>query len=101
MNASYSTAIGFDAITVALLGKAHPVGIVFAAILFGIMRAGSGLMQISAGVPVEIVDVLQAVILLFLTADVIIRRLFRIRASKGTVDEIQTVTRSYGEQTSV
>jgi general nucleoside transport system permease protein len=101
MNASYSTAIGFDAITVALLGKAHPVGIVFAAILFGIMRAGSGLMQISAGVPVEIVDVLQAVILLFLTADVIIRRLFRIRAAKGTVDEIQTVTRSYGEQTSV
>jgi simple sugar transport system permease protein len=101
MNASYSTAIGFDAITVALLGKAHPVGIVLAAILFGIMRAGSGLMQISAGVPVEIVDVLQAVILLFLTADVIIRRLFRIRAAKGTVDEIQTVTRSYGEQTSV
>jgi simple sugar transport system permease protein len=101
MNASYSTAIGFDAITVALLGKAHPVGIMLAAILFGIMRAGSGLMQISAGVPVEIVDVLQAVILLFLTADVIIRRLFRIRAAKGTVDEIQTVTRSYGEQTSV
>jgi simple sugar transport system permease protein len=101
MNASYSTAIGFDAITVALLGKAHPVGIVLAAILFGIMRAGSGLMQISAGVPVEIVDVLQAVILLFLTADVIIRRLFRIRAAKGTVDELQTVTRTYGDQTSV
>lgn len=101
MNASYSTAIGFDAITVALLGKAHPVGIVLAAILFGIMRAGSGLMQISAGVPVEIVDVLQAVILLFLTADVIIRRVFRIRAPKGTVDELQTVTRTYGEQTSV
>jgi simple sugar transport system permease protein len=101
MNASYSTSIGFDAITVALLGKAHPVGIVLAAILFGIMRAGSGLMQISAGVPVEIVDVLQAVILLFLTADVIIRRLFRVRAAKGTVDELQTVTRSYGEQTSV
>ena len=101
MNASYSTGIGFDAITVALLGKAHPVGIVLAAILFGIMRAGSPLMQISAGVPVEIVDVLQAVILLFLTADVIVRRVFRIRAPKGTVDELQTVTRTYGEQTSV
>ena len=101
MNASYSSAIGFDAITVALLGKAHPVGIVLAAVLFGIMRAGSGLMQISAGVPVEIVDVLQAVILLFLTADLIVRRLFRIRAEKGMPDELQTVTRSYGEQTSV
>jgi general nucleoside transport system permease protein len=101
MNASYSTSTGFDAITVALLGRAHPVGIVLAALLFGVMRAGSGLMQISAGVPVEIVDVVQAVILLFLAADVIVRRVFRIRAPKGAVDELQTVTRSYGEQTAV
>ena len=101
MNASYSTSTGFDAITVALLGRAHPVGIVLAALLFGVMRAGSGLMQISAGIPVEIVDVVQAVILLFLAADVIVRRLFRIRARAGGVDELQTVTRSYGEQTAV
>jgi simple sugar transport system permease protein len=101
MNASYSSGTGFDAITVALLGRAHPVGIVLAALLFGVMNAGSGLMQISAGIPVEIVDVVQAVILLFLAADVIIRRVFRIRAPKGTVDELQTVTRSYGDQTAV
>ncbi len=43
------------------------------------MRAGAGLMQIQAGIPVELVDVLQAVILLFLVADVVVRRLFRIR----------------------
>jgi ABC-type uncharacterized transport system permease subunit len=101
MNASYSTSTGFDAITVALLGRAHPVGIVLASLLFGVMRAGSGLMQISAGIPVEIVDVVQAVILLFLAADVIVRRVFRIRERAGRVDELQTVTRSYGEQTAV
>jgi ABC-type uncharacterized transport system permease subunit len=101
MNASYSSSIGFDAITVALLGRAHPVGIVLASLLFGVMRAGSGLMQIVAGIPVEIVDVVQAVILLFLAADVIIRRVFRIRAQKGVVDEVETVSRSYGEQTAV
>jgi ABC-type uncharacterized transport system permease subunit len=49
-------------------------------------------------VPDEIVDVIQAVILLFLAAEVIVRRVFRIRATRGEVDELQTVTRTYGEQ---
>jgi simple sugar transport system permease protein len=98
MNASYGTNVGFDSIAVALLGRAHPVGILLAALLFGAMRAGAGLMQIKAGVPVEIVDVIQAIILLFLAADVVIRRLLRIRAARATVEELQTVTRTYGEQ---
>jgi len=98
MNASYGTSIGFDGITVALLGRAHPFGILAAALLFGIMRAGEGLMQISTGIPVEIIDVVQAVILLFLAADVLVRRLLRVRAARVAVDELQTVTRSYGEQ---
>ena len=46
---------------------------------FGAMRAGARLMQIQAGMPVEMVDVLQAVILFFLVADVIVRRVFRLR----------------------
>ena len=40
-------------------------------------------MQVKAGIPVEIVDVIQAIILLFLAADVVVRRLFRIRARRG------------------
>ncbi|MEX0625159.1 MAG: ABC transporter permease [Chloroflexota bacterium] len=97
ISASYSTSVGFDAITVALLGRAHPVGILFSAVLFGVMRAGSALMQIRERVPVEIIDVIQAVILLFLAADIIVRTIFRIRAKRGAVvDELQTVTRTYG-----
>lgn len=99
MPAAYATAVGFDAIAVALLGRAHPVGILFAGLLFGAMRAGAGLMQIQAGIPVQMVNVLQAVILFFLAADVIVRALFRIRAGGVGVDEMQTITRSYGEQT--
>jgi ABC-type uncharacterized transport system permease subunit len=98
MAAGYGTSVGFDSISVALLGRAHPIGILLAALLFGAMRAGAGLMQINAGIPVEIVDVLQGVILLFLAADLIVRRLFRIRAARVGVSEMQTVTRSYGEQ---
>ena len=91
---SYGTAIGFDAIAVALLGRSHPFGIAAAALLFGALRAGAGLMQVIAGIPVEIVDVIQAVILLFLAADVVVRRLFRIRAARGIAD-LKTVTSSY------
>ena len=97
MNASYGTSVGFDSITVALLGRAHPVGIVLAALLFGAMRAGSNLMQIKTQIPVEIVDIIQAIVLLFVAADVIVRRVFRIRSTAGGFAELQTVTKSYGE----
>jgi ABC-type uncharacterized transport system permease subunit len=57
-------------------------------------------MQIQAEIPVEIVDVIQAVILLFLAADIVVRRLFRIRAAGGMaaggIQELETVTSSYG-----
>jgi simple sugar transport system permease protein len=99
MNASYGTNVGFDSITVALLGQAHPVGIMLAALLFGAMRAGAGLMQIQTQIPVEIVDILQAVVLLFMAADVIVRRIFRIRKSGPMVEEAQTISRSYGAGT--
>jgi len=97
MNASYTTTVGFDSITVALLGRTHPVGILLAALLFGAMRAGEGLMQITTGIPVEMVDVLQAIVLLFIAADVIVRNVFRIRAAAGGLAELQTVTKSYGK----
>jgi simple sugar transport system permease protein len=91
---SYGTSVGFDAIAVALLGRSHPFGIAAAALLFGALRAGAGLMQVIAGIPVEIVDVIQAIILLFLAADVVVRRLFRVRAAGGIAD-LKTVTSSY------
>ena len=91
---SYGTSIGFDAIAVALLGRSHPFGIAASALLFGALRAGAGLMQVLAEIPVEIVDVIQAIILLFLAADVVVRHLFRIRAAGGLAD-LKTVTSSY------
>jgi len=95
--ATYATTVGFDAITVALLGRANPFGILFGGILLGALRAGAPLMQIQAGVPIQMVDILQGVILFFLAADLIVRWVFRIRDAKGAdVDELKTVTSSYG-----
>jgi ABC-type uncharacterized transport system permease subunit len=95
--AVFGTSIGFDGITVALLGQANPIGIMFSAFLLGAMRAGAPLMQIEARVPVEIIDVIQGVILIFLAAEVVVRRIFRLRTAAGT-GELQTITRTYGEK---
>src|SRR4029453_15416593 len=86
--AIFGTSLGFDGITVALLGRAHPIGILLSAFLLGGMRAGSALMQIQAGVPGEIIDVIQAVILIFLAADFLIRRTFGRRARGGLTGEL-------------
>ncbi len=80
MTSGFGTTVGFDSIAVALLARSHPLVTVFAALLFGGMRAGAGLMQIRAQIPVELVDVLQAVILLFLVASPVLRRVLRARA---------------------
>lgn len=95
--AVYGTTIGFAGITVALLGRSHPVGIALAALLLGGMRAGAPAMQIEADIPSEIIDVLQGLILLFLAAEVVIRRLLRVRGETVAPEEIQTVSTSYGQ----
>ena len=92
----FGTAIGFAGITVGLLGRAHPVGILLAALLLGGMRAGAPAMQITAKIPIEIIDVIQGLILVFLAAEVVIRQVFRIRAERATPGELKSVTASYG-----
>lgn len=60
--------IGFDAITVALLGGNSPIGIVLAAILFGVLKSGAVSMEIAAGIPRDIIPVIQGLIVLFVAA---------------------------------
>lgn len=70
--------IGFDAITVALLGRSRPWGVFFAGILFGALKAGGYSMQASQGVPIDIVLVIQSLIVLFIAAPPLIRAIFRL-----------------------
>ena len=75
--------IGFDAITVALLGGNNPVGIVFAGILFGALKAGSYQMEIVAGIPKDIIPVIQGLIVLFIAAPPLIRGIFHLPTPSG------------------
>ena len=92
MTASYGTTVGFDSIAVALLGRTNPLGIVLSALLFGAMRSGASAMQIQAGVPTELVGVIQATILFFLVASPVVARLFRLRGAKTAIDDTGTFT---------
>ncbi|WP_371152620.1 ABC transporter permease [Buchananella felis] len=71
---------GFDAITVALLGRSRPLGTVLAGLLFGALRAGGVLMQTSTRIPIDIVLVVQSVIVLLIAAPPLVRAIFRLPA---------------------
>jgi general nucleoside transport system permease protein len=70
--------IGFDAITVALLGRSRPWGIFVAGILFGAFKAGGFAMQAAEGIPIDIVLVVQSLIVLFIAAPPLVRAIFRL-----------------------
>ncbi|TDO86074.1 nucleoside ABC transporter membrane protein [Enemella evansiae] len=68
--------VGFDAITVALLGRSRPLGIVLAGLLFGGLHAGGLAMQSMAGTPLTLTTLLQALIVLFVAAPGLVRTVF-------------------------
>jgi simple sugar transport system permease protein len=89
-----SSNFGFDAITVALLGRTKPWGTVWAGLLLGGLKAGGRTMQaVTAsaasgsvgGVPIDIVTVIEALIVIFIAAPRLIRALFRLKGRYGSM----------------
>ncbi|HUS84590.1 MAG TPA: ABC transporter permease, partial [Anaerolineales bacterium] len=76
---AFSSGYGFDSIALALLGKSHPLGVIFASLLFGTLRNGATRMMVVAQIPIDIITVLQALILVFIAAPAIIRTIYRLR----------------------
>jgi simple sugar transport system permease protein len=81
--AGIDAGIGFDAITVALLGRSRPWGVFFAGILFGALKAGGFSMQAQQGVPIDIILVVQSVIVLLIAAPPLVRAVFRLPQPTG------------------
>jgi len=75
--------IGFDAITVALLGRSQPLGVLAAGLLFGAFKAGGFSMQVSEGISVDLVLVIQSLIVLFIAAPPLVRAIFRLPAREA------------------
>lgn len=79
----FNVGLGFDGITIALLARTNPLAVIPAAILIGAMQGGASQMQFDAKVSFEIIDVIQALILFFVSAEMIVRYILRIRAEQG------------------
>jgi len=88
--------IGFDSIAIALLARANPFAIIPAAILWGSMLSGAGLMQQDVGLSIDVVRIVQALVLLFVAADVIVRTVFRLRKERRTALETTDLASGWG-----
>jgi ABC-type uncharacterized transport system permease subunit len=82
--------VGFDAITVALLGRTNPWGTVGAGLLLGALRAGAPTMTAQANVSGDIVTVIQALIVMFVAAPRLVRAVFRLKGRGSGVHGVST-----------
>jgi simple sugar transport system permease protein len=95
LTAGVSAGFGFDAITVALLGRASPWGTVAAGILFGALRAGGVRMQASTGTPIDIILVVQSLIVLFIAAPPLVRSIFRIKVTGAPASPVSELSKGW------
>jgi general nucleoside transport system permease protein len=91
MTDTVAAGYGFDAIAVALLARSNPWAILPAALLFGALHNGASFMQLQTQVSSDLVSVVQAMVIIFVAAPVIVRWLFRLRAKP--VQELQIAER--------
>ena len=79
MSNDLSSGFGFNAIALALLAGNRPGGVVAAALLFGALRTGGGLMQVKTGIPLDLLFFVQALVIMFVAAPTLIRSIYRIK----------------------
>ena len=87
---AFSGGIGFDAIALALLGRSKPYGVVWAGLLFGALAAGGREMQGVERIPIDLVEVIQALIIVFIAAPALVRAIYRFKIDEAGTGQIST-----------
>lgn len=83
MSNDLSSGFGFNAIALALLAGNRPGGVVAAALLFGALRTGGGLMQVKTGIPLDLLFFVQALVIMFVAAPALIRSIYRMKVQNA------------------
>ena len=78
MSNDLSSGFGFNAIALALLAGNRPAGVVAAALLFGALRTGGGLMQVQTGIPLDLLFFIQALVIMFVAAPRLVQSIYRL-----------------------
>ncbi len=89
-----SAGIGFTAITVALLGRNRPIGIVWGSLLFAALEVGGSNMQANTGIPYDLATVIQSAIVIFVATPVLVKEIFRLRALRA--ESVKVATAGWG-----
>lgn len=82
--------IGFTAITVALLGRNRPMGIVWSSLLFAALGVGGRAMQASTGIPLDLATMIQSAVVLFVATPVLVKEIFRLRNAQTNAVQLAT-----------
>ncbi|MGC1419122.1 MAG: ABC transporter permease [Acidimicrobiales bacterium] len=85
-----SAGIGFTAITVALLGRNRPMGIVWGSLLFAALGVGGRNMQAATGIPLDLATIIQSVVVLFVATPVLVKEIFRLRSTSANAVHLAT-----------
>jgi len=64
----FGTGYGFDGVAIALIGQLNPIGTVLVAYLFAVLRTGANTMQVGTGMPTSVIDIIQALVIVFAVA---------------------------------
>jgi simple sugar transport system permease protein len=90
LSTGYGGSVGFSAITVALLGRNRPGGVVLGSLLFAALITGGRNMQAATGIPLDLTTVIQAIIVFFVATPALVREVFRLRETSGGLARIGT-----------
>jgi simple sugar transport system permease protein len=88
MTDTVAAGYGFDAIAIALLARSNPWGVLPAALLFGALHNGASFMQLETQISSDLISIVQAAVIIFVAAPVIVGWLFRLRRAPGATVQI-------------
>jgi general nucleoside transport system permease protein len=96
MQPAFFSGLGFDAIAVALLARSEPRNMIAAGLLWGGLLTGAGLVQLRADISIDLVKIIQALIIMFIAADAIIRYLWRVPKAGAEEKSVTSFAKGWG-----